>query len=210
MQTSPNAEAVAVEDAAATLRNTQLRYFNLYRLLMTSVLVAFVLIYPDQIIFGNYSEGLFSRTALAYWAFAVIVMLGADRILRGMHARLTLGVLFDIVFLTLLTYASGGASSGLPFMHVVVLAFAALVGQGHLAVFYAAMASLAMLFEQSMQIITTSGSATSFVQAPNTRAWRGCSPPARSRGQWPWSVRYRGHGPMGRTMCSPASTLWRS
>ena len=164
MQTSPNAEALAMEDAAATLRSTQLRYFSLYRLLMTSVLVGFVLVYPDQIIFGDYNERLFSRTALAYWAFAVIVMLGADRILRGIHARLTLGVLFDIIFLTVLTFASGGASSGLPFMHVVVLAFAALVGQGHLAVFYAAMASLAMLFEQSMQIITMSGSATSFVQ----------------------------------------------
>ncbi len=163
MHTAASIE-VALNGEAGRSRQTPLRYFSLYRLLMTSILIAFVLGFPGQISFGDYNEALFSKTALAYWAFALLVTLGADRILPGAGGRLTLGVLADIVFLTMLTYASGGASSGLPFMHVVVLAFAALVGQGRLAVFYAAVASLAMLFEQTMQSITVNDAATSFVQ----------------------------------------------
>jgi two-component system sensor histidine kinase PilS (NtrC family) len=153
----------AVEWVSGLSRLTSLRYFNLYRLLMTSVLLALVLGFPGQIRFGDYSQELFSRTALAYWLFAIVVMLGADRLLPGAATRLTFGVLADIVFLTVLTFASGGVGSGLPFLHVVVLAFAALVGQGQLAVFYAAVASLAMLFEQAMQWIALNGDASSFV-----------------------------------------------
>ncbi|MDP3579748.1 ATP-binding protein [Methyloversatilis sp.] len=165
MRTTTVADAAAGDDDSVSLSSlTPLRYFSLYRLLMTTVLLAIVLGFAGEISFGRYNEVLFSRTALAYWAFALVTMLGADRVLPTSGGRLTLGVLADIVFLTLLTYASGGASSGLPFMHVVVLAFAALVGQGRLAVFYAAVASLAMLFEQSIQAITTVDDATTFVQ----------------------------------------------
>ena len=165
MRTTTVADAAPVDDDSASLSFlTPLRYFSLYRLLMTSVLLAIVLGFAGDISFGRYNEMLFSRTALAYWGFALVTMLGADRVLPTSGGRLTLGVLADIVFLTVLTYASGGASSGLPFMHVVVLAFAALVGQGRLAVFYAAVASIAMLFEQSIQAITTVDDATTFVQ----------------------------------------------
>ena len=163
MTTTPGVEAL-VEDGVSLSHLTPLRYFSLYRLLMTSVLLAFVLGYAGDISFGRYNEALFSRTALVYWVFAVVTILGADRVLPSVGGRLTLGVLADILFLTMLTFASGGASSGLPFMHVVVLAFAALVGQGRLAMFYAAVASLAMLFEQSIQSFTTFDDATTFVQ----------------------------------------------
>jgi two-component system sensor histidine kinase PilS (NtrC family) len=163
MPTSPGIELLQDDESGAS-RLTPLRYFSLYRLLMTSVTLAFVLGYPGEISFRDYNEVLFSRTALAYWVFAIFAVLGADRVLPSAGARLTFGVLVDIFFLTTLTFASGGASSGLPFMHVVVLAFAALVGQGRLAVFYAAVASLAMLFEQSLQTITMIDDATSFVQ----------------------------------------------
>lgn len=147
----------------AKLRVTPLRYFNLYRLLMVSVLIALVLGVPGAAS-GRYGSDLFARTALAYWGYAVVVMLGGDRVLRRESWRLTFGVLVDIVFLTVLTYGAGGAGSGLPFMHVVVLAFAALVGQGRLALFYAAVASIAMLFQQSMQWIADNGDASGFVQ----------------------------------------------
>jgi two-component system sensor histidine kinase PilS (NtrC family) len=160
---TPGADALMANGASLS-HLTPLRYFSLYRLLMTSVLLAFVLGNLGDNSFGRYNELLFSRTALTYWLFAVAILLGADRILPTAGGRLTLGVLSDILFLTILTYASGGASSGLPFMHVVVLAFAALVGQGRLAMFYAAVASLAMLFEQSMQAIMRADGATTFVQ----------------------------------------------
>ena len=140
-----------------------LRYFSLYRLVIASVLVALVYGVPGEISFGDYEGPLFSTVVRAYWLFAACMMAGLDRLLPTFDARLTAGVLSDILFLTLLTYAAGGVGSGLPFMHVVVLAFAALMGQGRLALFYAAVASLAMLFEQAMQWVNIGSDSARFV-----------------------------------------------
>ncbi|WP_051079191.1 sensor histidine kinase [Methyloversatilis thermotolerans] len=142
---------------------TPLRYFNLYRLLISSVLLALVFGVPGEVSFDGYHGPLFARLAITYWLLAIGITLGADRLFKA-DARLPFGVLSDILFLTALTYAAGGIGSGLPFMHVVVLAFAALVGQGRLALFYAAVASLALLFQQALQWVAQEGDGGRFVQ----------------------------------------------
>ncbi len=140
-----------------------LAYFNVYRLVIASLLLALVYGVPGELAAGTERDQLFANVVRVYWAFAACVMVGVDRLLRREDVRLTFGVLADIVFLTLLTYAGGGAGTGLPFMHVVVLAFASLMGQGRLALFYAAVASLAMLFQQGMQWVTVGSDAGRFV-----------------------------------------------
>ena len=59
-------------------------------------------------------------------------------------------------------YASGGARSGIAFMIVVVVAGAGLVGQGRLTLFYAALAALAVLAEQSFRLLRFAGNAEDF------------------------------------------------
>lgn len=151
------------EAGAQSLRGGSLFYFNLYRLVIASVLMLLVYGVPGGVATGPDHDLLFANVVRAYWAFAVCALIGVDRLLRREDARLTFGVLADIVFLTLLTYAGGGVGTGLPFMHVVVLAFASLMGQGRLALFYAAVASLAMLFQQVMQWVSVGSDAGRFV-----------------------------------------------
>lgn len=140
------------------------RYFHLYRLAVATIFVVLGFLQADQWSLGASSHALFSYVALIYWVGAFALVLGADRIWRGEAPRLTFGVLFDIVVLTVLLHATGGIRGGLAFMHVVVLAGAGLVGQGRLAVFYAAFASLAVLFEQGLRWVGQGADVGEFVQ----------------------------------------------
>src|SRR5690606_13356259 len=73
--------------------------------------------------------------------------------LRFNH-QLTLLTITDIGFIVALIYAAGGLKSGLGLLLVVAIASASLISQGRLALFYAALASIALLLEQSYQLLT--------------------------------------------------------
>ena len=83
---------------------------------------------------------------------------------RGFNLHLTLQVATDILALTLLMFASGGAKSGMAFMLLVVLAGAGLVGQGRLTLFYAALATLAVLLEQAYRVLQFGGNPEDFIR----------------------------------------------
>jgi hypothetical protein len=97
--------------------------------------------------------------------------------------QLTASVLVDVLVMTLLIHVGGGLGSGFGSMLLVTLAGAGLVGQGRLVLFYAAMATLAVLFEQSYRACrTTSMRPPSFTPAFSASASlrlpfrRGCWP----------------------------------
>jgi two-component system sensor histidine kinase PilS (NtrC family) len=79
-------------------------------------------------------------------ALAVAV---AYRDARHASAQLTTSVLVDVLVMTLLIHVGSGLGSGFGSLLLVTLAGAGLVGEGRLVLFYAAMATLAVLFEQS-------------------------------------------------------------
>jgi two-component system sensor histidine kinase PilS (NtrC family) len=61
-------------------------------------------------------------------------------------------------------FASGGGKSGLSVMLLVVLAGAGLVGQGRLTLFFAALATFAVLFEQGTRVVEFGADPADFVQ----------------------------------------------
>ena len=62
-------------------------------------------------------------------------------------------------------FASGGISSGLGLLLLSELAAAGLVSRGRLTLFYAALASIAVLLEQTVQVLFYNASSTEYVQA---------------------------------------------
>ena len=62
-------------------------------------------------------------------------------------------------------FASGGISSGLGLLLLSGLAAAGLISRGRLTLFYAALASIAVLLEQTVQVLFFFGSTTQYVQA---------------------------------------------
>jgi len=143
---------------------TSLHYFNIYRLIVASVFLFALLFSPRTI--GSASQNLFlsAWTSLIYWLLALFFILAPKRLKFYFNFFLLLQVATDITALTLIMYASGGGRSGLDIMLLVVLAGAGLVGQGRLTLFFAALATLAVLIEQSVRTLNFGDDATDFVQ----------------------------------------------
>ena len=143
---------------------TSLHYFNIYRLIVASVFLLAVALYPRTSGLGSQHLRLFVWTSLAYWLLSIFFYGALKRLRIGFNPLLTLQVSADILAITLMMYASGGEKSGLAVMLLVVLAGAGLVGQGRLTLFYAALATVAVLFEQGARVLDFGADLADFVQ----------------------------------------------
>ena len=141
-----------------------LRFFNLYRVGIAAV---FLLVSPPLrpgLALGIDHEGLFPLVSLIYLGLALTLLFLPPLRRLEFNLLLSLEVIADIALLTLLMHASGGSRSGFGYMLLVVLAAAGLVGQGRLTVFYAAVATIAVLIEQSVRLVMMSGVEVDFVR----------------------------------------------
>ena len=134
-----------------------MRFFNLYRCIIALIFVSTHFFLEPSAWNAQYDAGLYFRLALAY--FAASLLAAALTWLRWprFEHQLTLQAGTDIGFIVALMYAAGGMQSGFGILLVVAIAAASLVSEGRLALFYAALASIALLCEQSYQMLVWSG-----------------------------------------------------
>src|SRR5205085_276602 len=141
-----------------------LGYFNLYRVALATLFLTLSVVYGDALNLGAHSLALFRYTCVAYLAVAVVLHLPLRRTREMFNAQLSLHACVDIVAITLLMYASGGIRSGLGVMLVVSLIAAAIVAPRRLVFLYAALATIALLFEQAYWVLGHDAPVASFVQ----------------------------------------------
>ena len=143
---------------------TSLAYFNAYRVALALLFLLSTTQFGDIFNFGNENPRLFFGASVVYFACGV----GLHALLLGFkghfNAHLTAQVLLDIVAITLLLHASGGYRSGLALMLLISLAGAALVSHGRMILFYAALATIAVLTEHLVRVLSTEVSPATFVQ----------------------------------------------
>lgn len=139
-----------------------LRYFSYYRLIVASLFMAAILFTDKPLNIGAQDSRLFLWICAIYFSLAVALLVAVFRWQHAFNLQLSVQVLIDIFCLTLLLFASGGAKSGMTMMLLVVLVGAALVGQGRLVLFYAAVASLCLLAEQAYRVAFMHGDAGDF------------------------------------------------
>jgi two-component system sensor histidine kinase PilS (NtrC family) len=138
--------------------------FNGYRFIVALLLLSVTAIFGRQLTFGSTEFELFAYTAATYVTFSLLCFLViASR--RHFHVQLGVQVGADIVFIVVLMFASGGISSGLGLLLLSGLAAAGLISRGRLTLFYAALASIAVLIEHTVQVLVYSGQTTQYVQA---------------------------------------------
>lgn len=126
----------------------QLLFFNFYRLVLACLLSALALSknLPEPI--GAYYPDLFLIAAITYgisglcWYPLIIWRV------PSFNTQATAQVFLDILMITLLMHASGGISSGLGMLLIVVIAGGGLLMPGRMAILFAAMGSIALLAEQ--------------------------------------------------------------
>lgn len=141
-----------------------LRFFNIYRLLLAAAFLAAVTVFGDSLNFGSHNLTQFKYVSGAYLLLAVVFQVLLERIRGFFNFQLSMHVIADIVATVLLMNASDGFRSGLGVMLLISLAAAALVSRGALMLFYAALASIAILLEQTYWVLVFDRGEANFVQ----------------------------------------------
>jgi len=144
----PGAGGIVPETAGADDPWRPLRYFNLYRALLSGLIIALAFFGVAPRHFGFTDPGLFWTTAVLYFAFSVLASLAIRFRWGSFRAQVVVQVCADIVAITLMMHASGGVASGFGMLLVVAIAGGSLLTEGRIAILFAALASLAVLAEQ--------------------------------------------------------------
>lgn len=142
----------AIDDA---YRHLPQRYFNLFRL----VAAGLFLVAGPELNLGQSAPRLYFLFSLCY--LGVVLALGFPDAARrlGLDRLITLQVVLDILMLTAMMWVSGGYRSGMPVLMMVYLAAAGLVAEGRMVLFFAAMATVAVLTENVWRLTMGRGAA---------------------------------------------------
>jgi two-component system sensor histidine kinase PilS (NtrC family) len=169
MQTDAEASISAIPDPSAAhpvpdayWRSLQL--FNVYRVVSALLLLLAAAYWGDLLQFGARDMRLYLISSSAYAGFG-LAMFALIRTRERFNLQLAVQVGGDIFFIVLLMYASGGLSSGLGLLLLTSLAAAGLVTRGQLTLFFAAIATIAILLEHTYEVLRFFESGAQYAQA---------------------------------------------
>ena len=163
-QASRSGDGGAIPTGYAEPYWRSLHYFNIYRLVIVLVLLAGALFGQHTSQLGSYDRLLFIQALLGYLLFTLFCA-AAIRTRSRFNSQLAVQVIADIGFIVILIYASNGITSGLGLLLLTTLAGAGLISRGRLTLFYAALASIAVLLEHTYEVIVFQDGAGQYLQA---------------------------------------------
>ncbi|MDB5757336.1 MAG: two-component sensor histidine kinase [Burkholderia sp.] len=129
-----------------------LQTFNVTRIAIAVVLLAYLSINARQG-FWLYDGFLYRETCAAYLALAFGFAIVTAWRKRRLLLQLSAGIAADLVMITALYVAAGGAKSGLAILYLFPLAGSAVLAPMLLALFFTALVALAMLLESAYQLL---------------------------------------------------------
>ncbi|NEX21994.1 two-component sensor histidine kinase [Thiorhodococcus mannitoliphagus] len=142
-----------------------LRWLFLFRLLMV---VGLVLAFSPTVMepsAGRYETELAWDILVAYAVLVLVSGLGLSLEKPRRSTQVQLAIFIDIATFTALMHAAGGISSGLGVLLAVSVAAGALMMEGRLSLFFAAVASMAIMSQQIYSSLLGVDIRTSFTQA---------------------------------------------
>jgi two-component system sensor histidine kinase PilS (NtrC family) len=141
-----------------------LRYFNLYRMAVAVLFFGATFVYEGTFNLGSRSIELFRYVSFGYLFLGIVFQAGLRNLRDRFNSQLSAHVFADIAAITLLLNASGGLSSGLGVMVLVSLTGAALVAPQRLTYLYAAVATIALLLEQTYWVLVHDAPTANYLQ----------------------------------------------
>lgn len=137
-----------------------LRVYSHYRVILAVLLLGLFSIRPGEPMIGADNPALFLITAIGYVAASTVTVV----FLRWQRSQIPLQslmlLLVDVVALTLMVHASGGFNTPLSLLFMVTVAAGNILLSGRMGAFIAAIAALAILYEQFYFAITQSNGLT--------------------------------------------------
>jgi len=151
-------------ETQAAFNWTFLRYFTLYRLAVALPAATLALTGTHFPPFGKTQPQIFLIASLVYAGMALASLVTVHRRWPNYTAQASGYAFADIVLITLLLHASGGLTSGLGLLLFITVASGGLVLSARLGIFFAALATLALLVEHSWNVFR--GEAFNFTTLP--------------------------------------------
>lgn len=142
-----------------------LYFFGLYRLILGGLLLLLAVLLSQALSFNAVQQVWLYRICLVYIFLTLLSLVGVT--IRKPHFQLQLAfqVGTDIIIFSTMSYFSGGVQSNLGMLLLVSLAGAGLISRGRITLFYAALASIAILLEHAYSVLTQDASTGLFLQA---------------------------------------------
>lgn len=135
-----------------SLQARAIRIINIFRFILSLIFVSFYLFISESNWLDSENAPLFFSLALAYSLFSVTLLTINPLKSKNLLFFHPIQIVIDIGFIILMMYAAGGVQSGLGLLLIVTIVTASLVSNGRLSLFYAAVATIGLLLEQSYQI----------------------------------------------------------
>lgn len=156
----------------ATINATRwrsLKLYNAYRFLIALLLI----VTQDLISNRNWlqsanmavSTNLFSALVVGYFAFSIISAIFTWLEKPDIDISLPIQIIIDIVFIVLMMHAQDGSQGGIGLLLIIAIASISLISEGRLALFYAAIASIGILLEQSYRVFFIDKAASNYTPA---------------------------------------------
>lgn len=163
--TTPDKDETLPDGSEDAFTWRPLRVFASYRLIVATSMALAVLIASGWNVAPDFALPPLLHTALAYLSAAALCFALARRrwphFAWQLHGQLAL----DIIALTLIIHFSGAIGSGLGVLLLIAVAGGSLLSGTRMALFYAALASLALILQQTYHHLTADGGVDGYSQA---------------------------------------------
>ena len=126
-----------------------LHYFNFYRIAVACLLLLANYLFPQHSPLGTLNSNLFTLASVFYLLVSAALAITIQSRWPRFEIQVSGQVITDILLITVVMYSSGGVVSGLGLLVLVTLAASSLIARGRLAMFHAAIATIAVLFEEA-------------------------------------------------------------
>lgn len=148
-----------------TLQKHAINVLNIFRFVLSVVFIISYLYLGKDSIWQNEHSLLTFKLSIAYFIFSIFILLISPLKSEVYRLSLPLQIIADIVFIILFMFSAGGIGSGLGLLLVIIIVIASLASNGRLSLFYAAVASIGLLLEQSYRIVLDDLATTSYTQS---------------------------------------------
>lgn len=145
-----------LDDTLTAARWRSLKLYNGYRLLIALLFLATQNAFRDGSFLQNSELPLFSELILGYFIFSCISAILTWVEKPNIDFNLPTQIIIDIVFILLFMHAQQNGVTGIGLLLIITIASASLISEGRLALFYAALATIGILLEQSYQLVSAS------------------------------------------------------
>lgn len=141
--------------------------YNIYRLVLALILLISYFYRSDSTVLGSVDTTLFTRLLSGYAIFNALILLVPGKLLENQRSAPALAgiVLADIIVLVILCYASGGVGSGITPLLILPVASGSLLFGVRISIFFAAVASIALIYSEFYHYITVPAAEEYHVQA---------------------------------------------